>query len=500
MRSLLLLSAFVASPLRALAEAGHEEDGHWAWAGLFELSATNKYTWTFAKESSGAYPEGTTEVEFLIVATDEADSHGLEEAEEEAEAIWGSTTAAEVAPNGAVPIGTWAHMELDQDSWVTQFKISVPTAGPYVVFANHPPIEFENGFHYLKDQQGNDIEPVVEEAGEHGDHDDHDDDVAAAVDTGNWGLGTVILGSILIALPSLVLIAALGPVINKGQDLPWKSTLYSVLYSLSSGALLGCAVFLLLGEGLHLASVGKGEVDGVWTWGVAILFGWIFCVVIHQVCHVLFPREHQAPCIEIEAKGPGVSAEVTAWQANEEGKSDGGELSEIKVDAAVAAPVIFGDFWHNLVDGMIVGFSAKTCGGSMTWTIVAVTILHEVPQELADFVILVTKANMKWYWAALLNFASGLSTVLGAVLAYETEMSVNFQGLGLAFGGGVYMYVAMTELAPNILAKASAQEYAMRIAAFALGAASIGLVLLGHEHCSAPSAPGVVDAHAGHGH
>lgn len=187
--------------------------------------------------------------------------------------------------------------------------------------------------------------------------------------------------------------------------------------------------------------------------------------------------------------------------ANEEGKREGVDLVEIKlVDGAVAAPVIFGDFWHNLVDGMIVGFSAKTCGGSMTWTIVAVTILHEVPQELADFVILVTKANMTWYWAALLNFASGLSTVLGAILAYETEMSVNFQGLGLAFGGGVYMYVAMTDLAPNILAKASAQEYAMRIAAFAVGAASIGLVLLGHEHCSAPSAPGVVDAHAGHGH
>ena len=32
---------------------------------------------------------------------------------------------------------------------------------------------------------------------------------------------------------------------------------------------------------------------------------------------------------------------------------------------------------------------------------------------------------------------------------------MNFQGLGLAFGGGVYMYVAMTELAPSILAKAS---------------------------------------------
>ena len=29
---------------------------------------------------------------------------------------------------------------------------------------------------------------------------------------------------------------------------------------------------------------------------------------------------------------------------------------------------------------------------------------------------------MKWYWAAALNFASGLAAVLGAILAYETEI------------------------------------------------------------------------------
>ena len=104
------------------------------------------------------------------------------------------------------------------------------------------------------------VEEAGGEHGDHDDHDDHDDDVAVAVVDGSWGLGNVILGSTLIALPSLVLIGALGPVLNKVQDLPWKSTLYSVLYAFSAGALLGCAVFLLLGEGLHLASEGKGEV------------------------------------------------------------------------------------------------------------------------------------------------------------------------------------------------------------------------------------------------
>ena len=40
----------------------------------------------------------------------------------------------------------------------------------------------------------------------------------------------------------------------------------------------------------------------------------------------------------------------------------------------------------------------------------------------------------------------------------------------------------------------------MRIAAFVAGATAIGLVLIGHEHCSAPSAAGEVGGHAGHGH
>jgi len=466
MRSLLLLSAFVASPLCALAGGGSNS---WEWAGLFQLSAGEKYTWSCSRNSAGNYAE--SEVELLIVPADHADQHGLEEAEVDAEAKWGKTTAAEVAPNGAVPIGTWAHLELDTEGWVSHFKISPPSAGAYVVFMNHHPIEFEKDFHYLKDKQGEDVEPVVQEtSGGHGDHDDHDE--AGASTDNNWD--QVIMGSLLVALPSLALIGVVGPLLHKVESLPWKTALYSVLYAFSSGALLGCAVFLLLGEGLHLAMEGNSEVDGVWTWGTAILSGWILCVVIHQVCGFLSP-----PAIEGEAKEPGASAE--------------GKV----VDYGVALPVILGDWWHNLVDGMIIGFSAKTCGGSMTWTIVAVTVLHELPQEVGDFVILVTKANLKWHLAAALNFASGLSCVLGAILSYQMEMSVNFQGLGLAFGGGVYMYVAMTELAPSILAKATPAEYAMRMASWVAGATAIGLVLLGHEHCSAHSE---VEGGGGHGH
>jgi hypothetical protein len=98
-----------------------------------------------------------------------ADQDGIEHAEESAEALWGNTSATEVAPGGVVPLGAWAHLELDEESWMSQFRIRSGSAGAYAVFADHPPTEFENGFRYFKDKQGNDIEPAAEKAGDHKD-------------------------------------------------------------------------------------------------------------------------------------------------------------------------------------------------------------------------------------------------------------------------------------------------------------------------------------------
>jgi len=167
---------------------------------------------------------------------------------------------------------------------------------------------------------------------------------------------------------------------------------------------------------------------------------------------------------------------------------------------AVAGPVIFGDFWHNIVDGMVIGFSAKYCSSSMTWTIIGVTIAHEAPQEIADFIVLITRGGMKWYWAAASNFAAGLSSVVGALISYSADLSYNLQGICLAFGGGVYLYIAMTECGKHMVSKGTARECLMRLSAFAVGAAGIGLVLLGHEHCVKPVAEGEIDPHAGHNH
>jgi len=179
---------------------------------------------------------------------------------------------------------------------------------------------------------------------------------------------------------------------------------------------------------------------------------------------------------------------------------------------AVAGPVLFGDFMHNFSDGIVIGIAFKNCNTSFAWTLIGATIAHEVPQEIADFVVLVQKAGIKWWLALILNFISGLSTVIGALIFYAVEVNQNFEGVCLAFGGGVYLYVAVTELGPEV-AKISEDSKAFvekgdlcfaslkRLIGFTIGAVAIGLVLLGHEHCSGDNLlEGAEDPHAGHNH
>merc|ERR1739844_571210 len=50
--------------------------------------------------------------------------------------------------------------------------------------------------------------------------------------------------------------------------------------------------------------------------------------------------------------------------------------------------ICFGDFMHNLCDGFFVGAAFSDCSNSIAWGVAAATILHELPQELSDFLIL----------------------------------------------------------------------------------------------------------------
>ena len=114
----------------------------------------------------------------------------------------------------------------------------------------------------------------------------------------------------------------------------------------------------------------------------------------------------------------------------------------------VAITNLVGDGLHNFIDGAIVAaaFLASKEIGIATTIAVA---LHEIPQELGDFGILV-HAGMKPRRALALNFASALASVAGAVLVIITADVGSIEDLLLPFTAGAFVYIAGTDLIPEL--------------------------------------------------
>lgn len=156
--------------------------------------------------------------------------------------------------------------------------------------------------------------------------------------------------------------------------------------------------------------------------------------------------------------------------------------------------VTVGDALHNLADGAFIGVAFLSCNPSLGWTVVLGTVVHEVSQELADFLVLTSAAGVSVVHAMVLNFLAGTSIYIGCAIVALADVSSTVLGVILVFGAGVYVYTACVEAlpaiehAPNVTYKASA------LVLYALGATAIGLVLINHQHC------GHEGGHEGHDH
>ncbi|MDQ3955387.1 MAG: ZIP family metal transporter [Actinomycetota bacterium] len=114
----------------------------------------------------------------------------------------------------------------------------------------------------------------------------------------------------------------------------------------------------------------------------------------------------------------------------------------------VAVSNLIGDGLHNFVDGAIVAGSFLVSPQLGIATTIAV-VLHEVPQELGDFAILV-HAGLKPRRALLLNFLSGLVAIAGAVATLLLDSIGGIEQFLVPFSAGAFIYIASTDLIPEL--------------------------------------------------
>jgi zinc and cadmium transporter len=137
--------------------------------------------------------------------------------------------------------------------------------------------------------------------------------------------------------------------------------------------------------------------------------------------------------------------------------------------------IIFGDSFHNFTDGVIItgAFLADVKLGVVTSIAI---IAHEIPQEIGDFLVLLNSGFSKrraLFW----NFVSGMSAVLGALLAFFalSAMSGLISDL-LAFAAASMIYIAVADLIPGLHKRTAMRESLMQFAFIGLGVGIIWLI------------------------
>lgn len=129
---------------------------------------------------------------------------------------------------------------------------------------------------------------------------------------------------------------------------------------------------------------------------------------------------------------------------------------------------LFGDAFHNLIDGLMIAatFLIDIRLGITTSLAIA---LHEIPQEIGDFGVLLYSGFSRKK-ALLANFLVALTSVLGGFIGYFLFFHVeNITAYLLPFTAGGFIYIAASDLLPEIRKELNFKKSMISFSIFILG-------------------------------
>ncbi len=138
---------------------------------------------------------------------------------------------------------------------------------------------------------------------------------------------------------------------------------------------------------------------------------------------------------------------------------------------------LMGDAVHNFIDGVILAgaFMASPVIGFSTTIAV---VLHEIPQEMGDYAVLI-KGGFSKPKALAYNFLISLTSFLGAILTiFFSTMIAGITPLLMAFAAGSFLYIAGTDLFPELHREFSVKKAIIQFFFILLGIGIMSLLLI----------------------
>ncbi|MBM3304173.1 MAG: ZIP family metal transporter [Candidatus Aenigmarchaeota archaeon] len=215
-----------------------------------------------------------------------------------------------------------------------------------------------------------------------------------ALETLLWILAATILDG-LIALVGAATLLLKKDVLGK---------LLMVLVAFSTGALLGGAFLHLMPEAIEAM-----EASAAFSY---LLAGFVIFFLIEKFLH---------------------------WHHCHEGHCDVHAFTYL---------ILFGDGIHNFIDGLVIAASFLV---GIPFGIVTTLLIigHELPQELGDFGVMVY-GGFSRKKALCFNLLSQMTAVAGGAAGFMLSGAAGFAELLLPFAAGGFVYIAASDLIPEL--------------------------------------------------
>ena len=224
-----------------------------------------------------------------------------------------------------------------------------------------------------------------------------------------------------VSLISLVGVFTLGLAVDKLR----KILIY--LISFSAGALFGDAFIHLLPEVIE--NGGFGVMSAIYILSGILMFFILEKVIHWQHCHMPITKEHVHPFAYMN---------------------------------------LVGDSLHNFIDGLIIAGSYLASIPAGIATTIAV-VLHEIPQEIGDFGVLIHGGFKKWK-AIFLNFITAFVAVIGTIIGLLLNNYIpDIHNILVPLAIGGFLYIAGSDLIPELHKETKIKISIMQIISFILG-------------------------------
>lgn len=129
---------------------------------------------------------------------------------------------------------------------------------------------------------------------------------------------------------------------------------------------------------------------------------------------------------------------------------------------------LIADAIHNFLDGVLI--AASFAGGAGLGIVATLAIaLHEIPQEIGDFGVLLHSGFTRKR-ALLFNILVSLTAIVGGVLGYVASHTMTeFAHYLIPVAAGGFIYISATDLIPELKQETSTKRTLAMIATFLLG-------------------------------